>query len=481
LTPEIAALTTGAAVVRPPIRLVHLGLGAFHRSHQLWHTAVADTENDWGYAAYTGRRPNAASDVAAQGCLYTVTVRTAEEDRTALIGSLVEAHDGTDIESLARHVSDPAVAVITLTITEAGYHLDATGGLDEEDPIIVGDRDALSGAADAEAVPPLKSAVGRLVFALERRRIAGAGPVTVLPCDNMPANGAVVRTVVHALASSVSSALVDWITSEVSFVSSVVDRITPATTPADVHELAARIGVVDQGMVVTEAFSEWVVSGDFPAGRPPWERSGVRFVPDIAPYERRKLWMLNGAHTLLATMARPLGHATVAEAVADPRVRRWLEDYWDSVQTVLVDPELDLTAYRRSLVERFANPRIAHHLDQIAAETTTKIRYRIVPVLVAEREAGRMPEACVRTVAAWVKAMREGRRDTDAQNARIDEVLAGPVDRVVPGLLSLLDGRLSADRALRERVEAADIHTLDTHALLQLAGERSATRKGSSR
>lgn len=456
LSAHTAASLLGRQVARPPVRLVHLGLGAFHRSHQLWHTALVDEGGEWGYAAFTGRSPSAARTLEAQDGLYAIATRGVDGDRVDLISSLVEAHDGADVDRLAELLRSPAVAVVTLTITEAGYRLGADGDLDPEDPDTAADLDALAqtGFVAGDAAPPLRTALGRLVFALAARRDAGAGPITILPCDNMPANGAVVARAVGAIAEAASPNLARWVRANVAFASSVVDRITPATTEDDIRSLAERIGVTDRGLVVTEPFSEWIIAGEFPAGRPEWERSGARIVADVEPYERRKLWMLNGAHTVLAITARSFGHTTVADAIADPRVREWVEEYWDVATERLSAPELAIGPYRDALVERFSNARIAHHLDQIAAETTTKLRYRIVPLLVRARGDGRMPNGCVRPIAAWVRSLRAGRRDVDAFGPRIDEALAAPAPDVTSSLLGILDPALRKDDALIAEVDA---------------------------
>ncbi|MET0828117.1 MAG: mannitol dehydrogenase family protein, partial [Microbacterium sp.] len=169
----------------------------------------------------------------------------------------------------------------------------------------------------------------------------------------------------------------------------------------------------------------------------------------------RKLWLLNGAHTVLSTTARSLGHATVGDAIADPTVRGWVDEFWNTAETWLPEPELELGAYRGSLIERFSNTRIVHHLDQIAAETTMKLRFRIVPVLLSEREAGRMPEGCVRPLAGWIRALRSGTRDPDASRAQIDEILAdtaGEPLRAAAALMALLHPSLGADENLVARV-----------------------------
>ena len=281
---------------------MHLGLGAFHRAHQAWYTDRADA--GWGIAAFTGRSPTAAEALAAQDGLYVLVERAADGDTATVVQSIVQAHDGGDELAWRAAVADPAVTVLTLTVTEAGYAASATD-----------DVAALRSGGGALTAP------GRLVDGLRARRDAGVGPLAVVSCDNLPANGAVTERVVRGVARLVDPGLDDWIARNVSFVSTMVDRITPATTDDDRAVARALTGFADAVPVVTEPFSEWVLSGDFPAGRPPWERVGARFVADVEPYEQRKLWLLNAGHSLLAYRGRLLGHDTVDRGLRTARRR----------------------------------------------------------------------------------------------------------------------------------------------------------------
>ena len=175
------------------------------------------------------------------------------------------------------------------------------------------------------------------------------------------------------------------------FASSMVDRITPTTTDADRELVTAELGYVDASPVATEPFHEWVMTGRFPAGRPRWEDAGARVVDDVTPFEQRKLWLLNGSHSLLAYAGSIRGHASIDEAIADPACRRWVEALWDEAAPHLPLPADDVAAYRAALLDRYANPRIRHRLAQIVADGSTKIIVRTVPVIRAERAAGRVP------------------------------------------------------------------------------------------
>jgi fructuronate reductase len=405
------ALTPTASV--PPVRIVHLGLGAFHRSHQAWYTWHASDAPDWGIAAYTGRRPDAADALSGQGGVYTLVERGPVRDRFELIGSIVKAVPGDDLRDFVDTLASPDVAVLTLTITEAGYRLDAAGSLDLDDREVASDIDELRKhltGADASQPAAPTTAVGRILLGLNERRLRAAPPLALVPCDNLPANGSVVASALTAFAQQVSDELAGWLPRGVSFVSTSVDRITPRLEPADRELVAAATGLLDTSPVVAERFSDWVLSGDFPSGRPRWESAGARFVDDITPWENRKLWMLNGAHTLLASAGSLRGHVTVAEAFADPRCRAQVELLWDEAAAHLTNVETD--DYRHALAERFANPRIVHRLAQIAEGAQTKLRLRIVPVALDERAAGRPATGCATAIAAW--ALVQSREPQDA-------------------------------------------------------------------
>jgi len=389
-----------------PVRIVHLGLGAFHRSHQAWYTQHAGAAGEWGIAAFTGRRPDAATALAAQDCLYTLVERSAGGDSFEVIGSIVEAVDGADVGRLCELMAAKETAIVTLTITEAAYGLAADGTFDADAPGVPNDLRALSAAASGGTGPGEAgmpgTPLGRLVLALVRRMDGGGGPIAVVSCDNLSANGEVARRAVLGMAAAWGSALTEWIGENVSFVSTSVDRITPRTTKEDIDEVAEQCGYRDSSPVVAEPFRNWVLSGDFPAGRPRWEDAGAVFVADIEPYENRKLWLLNGSHSILAYAGQLRGHATVADALADPACRKAVEDFWDEAAHHLQAAGLDIPAYRQALLERFGNARIAHRLAQIAADATTKLRMRAVPVLAAERAAGRTGAGAAAMLAAWI-------------------------------------------------------------------------------
>ena len=367
---------------RAPVRIAHLGLGAFHRAHQAWYTEVVNRSGgeQWGIAAFTGRRPDAAVALAAQGCVYDLVVRGQESDAVEQISSIVAAYDGADAE--AWRAAMTTVAVLTVTITEAGY------------------RDG-------------STAIDRIVDGLGARRDAGGGPIAVVSCDNLDGNGALLGWLVTQAAPAELAA---WIAESVSFVSSVVDRITPAVADA------LPITVTDDPCaIVTEPAASWVLCGDFPAGRPLWELAGAQFVDEIEPYERRKLWLLNAGHTLLASLGQLRGHVTVADAMTDEVCRAALDELWDDASAVLPFSEVDLADQRAVLVERFENARIRHALRQIATDAEIKLGVRVIPVIRARQARGLdAGHGEVRALAAWA-ALEDIDADAVAHRYDLDD------------------------------------------------------------
>lgn len=396
---------------RHPVRIVHLGLGAFHRAHQAWYTQLAnDLGESWGIAAFTGRSAAAAEVLSAQDDLYTLIERGAFDDKARIIESISSAADGADAERWRATFETPDVAIVTLTITEVGYRLTTDGELDVEDPEVLADVTRL------RAGQPAITAPGRLVDGLRSRMLADAGPLAIVSCDNLAANGRATRAAVRGmvrLALGESPGLLAWIDANVSFVSSMVDRITPATTDDD-RAVALRLtGLKDATPVVTEPFSEWVLSGEFPAGRPGWDLAGARFVDDVTPFEQRKLWLLNAAHSLLAYRGLLVGHASVAEAMLDRDCSDAVERLWAEARVVLRFDDAEIDAALDALRKRFANPRIRHALGQIATDGSRKLAQRIADPIRLRRAAGLAAGAAQAGVlAAWaLHLVSSDRRD----------------------------------------------------------------------
>ena len=429
-----------------PVRLVHLGLGNFFRAHQCWYTDHAADGAGWGIAAFTGTssRPLARQLNAQQG-LFTLITRAEDADRFEVLSSLSRAHTAAEHDAWLGYFSRPELSAVTVTVTEAGYLRASGAGLDLGRPEVQADLAVLR----ADLAGPVRTAPARLVAGFAARWRADAGPVVVVPCDNTPGNGELAARVVRDLAELVDPELTRWIAESVAVVSTMVDRITPAPSPADVGALLDATGLSDRCPVVTEPFSEWVLSGAFPAGRPQWETAGATFTTDVTPYEQRKLWLLNGAHSLLAYAGSILGHRTVPGAVADQTCRAWVEEWWAEASPHLRQPAADVAAYHAALLERMSNTRLADRLDRIAADGSQKLPIRILPVLRAERAAGRTPAGATRIIAAWVCHLRGfGAPVNDASAGEVVPLAAGPLVAAVPRMLGWLDAALGADAAM---------------------------------
>jgi fructuronate reductase len=436
----------------PPVTLVHLGLGNFFRAHQAWYTDSAPDATDWGIAAFTGRSPALSDALTPQDGLYTLVTRDADGDRFDVISNVARAHAAAEHQSWLDYFASPNVKAVTLTVTEAGYMRAADGGLDRDRDDVRADIDTLR----ADPSSPVRTAPAKLLAGLLARSRADAGRLSIVPCDNLPDNGAAVSRVVGELAEMVDSSVLPWLEDAVAYVTTMVDRITPKTTADDVRTVAEVTGMHDRAPVVTEPFSEWVLSGSFAAGRPAWEQSGATFTDDITPFEHRKLWLLNGGHSLLAYTGLIRGHETVAQAVADDTCRSWLQQWWKEASTLLPLPAADVSAYREALLERFSNPRMRHRLDQIAADGSQKLPVRILPTLRRERAENRMPDGAIRVLAAWMCHLRgAGGKVTDARADELEPLAAGSLPAAVAQVLGAVDSELATDGEVVAAVRSA--------------------------
>ena len=422
-----------------PVRIAHLGPGNFFRAHQAWYTEHAPDAAEWGIAAFAGRRGVVARDLAAQDGLYTLLVRAADGDRPEIVSAVSTV--SAELDDWRKCFARPELALVTTTVTEAGYRRAPDGGLDTGDPEVAADIAALTAhGTDAEVV----TAPGKLALGLAVRRAHDLPGLAVVPCDNVPDNGAMAARVVGELAAAVDDGrdpgLAAWIGEHVAFVTTMVDRITPHTTDDDRAAVRERLGVDDPVPVVTEPYVEWVLSGEFPQGRPRWEDVGARFVDDIVPWEHRKLWLLNGSHSLMAYAGTLRGHETVEQAIGDPVVRGWVEQWWDDAARHLPLPAEEITAYRAALLERYANPRIRHLLRQIAADGSQKVPIRILQAVRAELADGRVPTGAARVLAAWVCHLRgQGAPVADVAAEEFVALAAGDLEDAVGRVLARLD------------------------------------------
>ncbi|WP_328497970.1 mannitol dehydrogenase family protein [Streptomyces sp. NBC_00414] len=427
-------------------RVVHFGLGAFHRTHQAVYTehAAARSGEPWGITAVAPRSAGTVRALREQDCLYSLTERRPEGHRTRVVGSVVGALAmGPDAKAVDSLLTDPEVTVVTLTVTEKGYHRSmATGGLDTTAGPVADD---LAASPDG----PLTTVVGRLAAGLAARMRAGAPPIDVVSCDNMADNGAALARVVHdfvrASAWPDRAEILDRMATAVAFPATVVDRIVPATSEADRAAAVAALGVRDALAVTGEPYRQWVLEDSFTAARPPWELDGALFVPDVAPYQLTKLRLLNGSHSALAHLGMVTGLSTIAETMAADWGERLVRALCAEVSPTLPVGGPDPAAYADDLVVRFRNPAMRHLLRQIGSDGSLKITERWLPALRALRARGASTPVLELALAAWANGTRRAAADAlsgrEAASDPAAEALAacwGPATRPVETVRALL-------------------------------------------
>jgi fructuronate reductase len=373
--------------------IVHLGLGAFARAHL---AAVNDDALDAGAAAEWGihgvslRHADVRDALLPQQGLYSLGLRDAAGTQTRIVGSVVScAVAPEDPQAVVSAIAHADTRIVSLTVTEKGYcHDPATRALNFAHPDIAHDL--------ADALAP-RSAIGLLVRGLQARR----HPLTLLSLDNLPANGDTLRGLVLAFAERVDAGLARWIERESTFPNSMVDRIVPRATAADLADAAEALGVEDRAAVVAEPFLAWAVEDRFAAGRPDWSVGGARFVDHAEPFEKLKLRMLNGAHSAIAYLGMLAGWATVDAAMAQPALVRFVDAL---LRAALAG--FDLEAYRAQLLRRFANPALAHRTLQIAMDGSQKVPQRWLGTVRERLTAGAPIEHLALALAAWVMYLR---------------------------------------------------------------------------
>ncbi|MBD3624138.1 MAG: mannitol dehydrogenase family protein [Rhodobacteraceae bacterium] len=392
------------------IGIRHLGRGAFHRSHQAAYTdaALARQGGDWRIAAVSLRSTGTVDALAPQDNLFTLIESGADGLHPRVIGSLGRTIAAARTpEAVLDVFADPAIRIVTLTVTEKAYGFDrANRDCDPEHADVAADL------ADPRAP---RGVLGILTEGVRRRRDAGHPAPAILCCDNLPENGRLLRAGVIGFARRVDPDLADWIEAHVAFPSSMVDRITPAATAETLARAHGLTGLEDAAAIETEPFAQWVIEDEFPQGRPAWEAAGAIFVPDVTPYEKMKLRMLNGAHSLIAYASVVAGHEYVRDAMADPALAALADRQMRAVARTLGPlRDIDLDTYRADLLARFANPGIAHQTRQIAMDGTEKLPQRIFEPAVEALKAGDDPAPYAFATAAWMRYCL-GKDDTGAE------------------------------------------------------------------
>jgi len=398
-----------AAVARPLYdrsrivpRLVHIGVGGFNRSHlavyldDLLARGEQERWGEFGIGLLPADEPLHAA-LAEQDFLYGLLLVDSEQESYRVIGALAgHLYAPQSSREVLERLSSPECAIVSLTVTEGGYFIeDATGRF-------LSDHEEIRHDLEDPGRP--RTWLGYLAGACERRMSLGRAPFTLLSCDNLQANGAIARKALLTFADARNPALRRWIEANVSFPNSMVDRITPRTTESDRARIRERFGVADLAPVVAEPFRQWVLEDSFAAGRPAWELAGAQMTGDVAPYEMTKMRLLNGGHSAVGYPADLLGFRTIADAAADPLLRRLLIAFMAEVRPTLKSlPGIDLDEYCGLIVKRFSNPALRDQVERICSDGCAKMAKFIVPTLNDILEAKTDPRVLPFALAAWLR------------------------------------------------------------------------------
>lgn len=369
--------------------ILHFGIGNFHRAHQaVYLDDLFNTGNDLDWAligaGVLASDAKMRATLADQDYLTTVVEQSAEKSSARVTGAMIDFLPAGDAAAIVATLADPAIRIVSLTITEGGYFIDpATGVFNPDHPAIV---------ADLAAPQAPRTVFGMIVAGLKHRRDDGIAPFTVMSCDNIPHNGIIARNSVAGVARPSDKAFADWIEAEVAFPNGMVDRITPATGDRERAICAETYGIDDNWPVYCESFKQWVLQDTFPLGRPALERVGVQFVADVTPYELMKIRILNGGHAVIAYPAGLLDIEYAHEAMASELILSFLDkvERDEIVPTVPPVPDTDLDAYYRRVAERFANPKIGDTIRRLCLDGSNRQPKFIVPTI-ADRLAAGLP------------------------------------------------------------------------------------------
>ena len=405
--------------------MVHIGFGAFHRAHQaLCSDKLAEQGSDWGYCEVNLNSGALIQALRAQDLLYTVTEMADDSLNTRVIGVITAAlhGKGDGIDAVIEAMSQPDVAIVSMTVTEKGYcHLPASGDLNPDHPDIVHD------IAHPDAP---RSLPGLILAAIRRRRAAGLAPFSVMSCDNMPENGHVTRNVIVQLAQHQDEALADYIQQHITFPSTMVDRIVPAMTDSAFEQLSARLGSADPVAVEAEPFFQWVIEDNFVSGRPAWENAGAELVNDVLPFEEMKLRMLNGSHSFLAYLGFLAGYEHISDCMADGHFRAAARALMVNEQAPTLRTQgINLQEYASKLIARYENRAIKHRTYQIATDGTQKLPQRLLDSLRWHLRNGSRCDLLLLGIAAWMRYV--GGVDEQGQPFEIRDPLKNELTKCV--------------------------------------------------
>ena len=401
----------GRSVSRPSydrskvqVGIVHFGTGGFHRAHQAMYLDRLMNDGmalDWGICG-VGVMPadqKMRDALKSQDCLYTLVTKHPDGHYDArVIGSIIDyLYAPDDTERVIELMAAPTTRIVSLTITEGGYNFHhVTGEFDYENPAV---------AADLAGTAAPRTVFGLTTEALRRRRERGISPFTIMSCDNIQSNGDVAKRMFAAFALRKNAELGEWVVKNVAFPNAMVDRITPVTTQDDIAQVKQRFEIDDAWPVVCEPFTQWVIEDHFPLGRPQFEEVSVQLVKDVVPYELMKLRLLNASHQALTYFGYLAGYRYAHEVTQDPLFERFLLNYMEREGTPTLEPVpgVDLDKYRRTLIERFANPEVKDTLARLCAESSDRIPKWLLPVVRANLASGGEIRRSVAVVASWAR------------------------------------------------------------------------------
>jgi fructuronate reductase len=440
------------------VGIVHIGPGAFHRAHQAAYVdALLHLDPRWAISAVSLKSAGVRDALAPQDGLYTLTT-LGETRQVRVIGAIRELLvAAADREAAFARLTSPETRMVTLTVTEKGYCLNAQNALDESHPEIV---------QDWRTPETPVSVMGWLAEALRRRRSQAMPPFAVVSCDNLTNNGPTLRSALVTFAARRDPSLARWIETEVAFPRTMVDSITPATDDDLRQRVAEVTGLNDAWPVQRESFTQWVVE-DLPFLREaPWEAVGVTLAADVSVYERAKLRLLNGAHSTLAYVGVLCGHETVREAMLDTDLERFVTVMMrEDVAASLAPAGLDLQAYIDAVLARFRSPGVRHLLSQIVWDGSKKLPVRLMGTVADALRAGRSVQRLTVPIAAWMRFVaRQAKADVPivdpdaAQLAALGKACNGEAEHDVglfAGLQSVISRDLFAHDGFRQALQTA--------------------------
>ena len=458
LAEELQLTQKPSSQVKAAKQIVHLGLGAFHRAHQAVYTEQANglSQDNWSIIGVSLRSPTVRDQLVPQDSLYSV-IETDVMGNTHNVISVIKdvlvapENPAAVLTAMAQSNTE----IVSLTITEKGYcHDPASGNLDKNNTDIQADLAQLSSP---------KTAIGFLVSSLKARYEQNLAPFTVLCCDNLPSNGKTLGKIVVQFAQLIDPKLAQWIKTKVPFPNTMVDRIVPATTEADINEFTEQAGYQDLAMVKTERFSQWVIEDNFVASRPAWEKVGVSLVADVEPFENAKLRLLNGAHSSLAYLGYLRGYDYVHQVMQDKDLASFLKNMMQNeiIPTIEAPEGMDLIAYSNELLQRFSNPALNHRTYQIAMDGSQKMPQRLLHTIedkLAEEEPGSLNSLCF-AVAGWLRYTMGF--DMKVDPIEVQDPLANELLQIqkenANNIDKLVDAYLSFDKVFSTKLKDSDV------------------------